>query len=146
MNVFLVRNHEISPWMTTPHTWCRPLPGIEPTTYALCGVMSITRFVYQFIGDYVEHRLVCFSRTVVHEPTELMLYNHELTCGSGNIHAVVHTCVFGVGVLQRDPVLHHRINLTAIRISVIHPTSTDPPAPSAVIRDTCCHIRTPSPL
>ena len=32
INTFLIRNCGISPWMKTPHTLRRPLPGIEPTT------------------------------------------------------------------------------------------------------------------
>ena len=32
-NALLVRNGGIYPWMKTPHTLRRPLPGIKPTTY-----------------------------------------------------------------------------------------------------------------
>ena len=33
INAFLVRNRAISPFLKTPHTLRRPLPGIEPPTY-----------------------------------------------------------------------------------------------------------------
>ena len=32
INAYLVRNRGISPWMKTPHTLRRPIPGIQPTT------------------------------------------------------------------------------------------------------------------
>ena len=36
--------------------------GSNPWPTALCAILSITRFVYQFIGDYLEHRLCVFHR------------------------------------------------------------------------------------